>query len=475
MGLSGSLPSELIDKLRYNLGLTYIKQGQINSSVDVFNSLSGKDNDPAIKINLLFQIGQAYQDADEFVKAQETYAKIIELYPDSPLADYAQYQLALMQLKRLDYNAAIVSFRSMLKKYPQSKFLADALYALGTVYFQQADYLKGCEIFLRFQDEFKNSPLRGQALYMLGVSFISLGRIDEALSVFKDVSKLDPLDIELLQKVEYEIADCYYKLGQEGEAVNRFKLLRAKYPNSKLAPDIMWWLGQYYYRSNNLNLARRYFDSLAKDFPDSQLIADAFYAIGLTFSDENKFEQAADNFKMAIKFGRADLRAQAALALADISDRAGKPAEALAQYKEITKDNPDLGNLFFSRIAGAYYKAGDYQEAKALYFKSLEAATSAQISDIRFSLAEVLEANSEPEAAMQQYFLVADLYPQAPQLFVRSLLRVAKFYEDKENFNEALKVYKRIIEKVPSAVEAGYVQERIDWIRENRKTEPARR
>jgi len=74
-----------------------------------------------------------------------------------------------------------------------------------------------------------------------------------------------------LQKAEYEVADCYYKLGQEKEAVSRFKLLRAKYPDSKLTPEIMWWLGQYYYRLNDLNLARRYLSSLAKDFPDNAL------------------------------------------------------------------------------------------------------------------------------------------------------------------------------------------------------------
>ncbi len=468
-GLSGSLPSELIDKLRYNLGLAYLKQGQINSSVDVFNSIVEKNNDQTIRINFLFQIGQAYQDANEFVKAEETYAKIIKLYPDSSLTDYAQYQLASMQLKRLDYNVAISSFKAMLKKYPQSRFLPDALYALGMIYFQQANYINSCEIFVRFRDEFKDSPLRGQALYVLGISFISLEKIDEALSVFKDISKLDSIDIELMQKVEYEIADCYYKLGQENEAVSRFKLLRVKYPNSKLAPDIMWWLGQYYYRSDNLNLARRYFGSLAKDFPDSQLTASAFYAIGLTFSDEHKLEQAMDNFKMAIKLGKPGLKVQAAVALADISSRAGRPEEALVQYKEIIKNNPDLGNLLFYRVAGEYYKVGDYQEAKRLYLKSLKVATPDQIADIRFSLAETLEANSEPEAAIQQYLLSADLYTQAPQLFVRSLLRIAKLYEDKDNFNEALKIYKRITEKVPCAVEAGYVQERIDWIRDNGK------
>ena len=478
IGQQGSLPPELINKLRYNLGLAYIKQGQINASADVFKNLSGKDNDQAYKINLLFQIGQAYEVAGEFLRAEEVYAEIIKLYPDSSYLDYAQFQLASMQLKRLVYHEAAASLRLMLKKYPQSKLSPDALYALGSVYFQQAEYVRSSEIFAKFRNEFQDSSLCAQALYMLGTAYISLGKINAALGVFKDISRRDSLDMELQQKIEYEIADCYYKLGQENEALSRFKLLRAKYPDANFTADIMWWLGQYYYRSRDLSLARRYFDSLVKDFPHSQLVADAFYALGLTFSAENKFDAAVDNFSMAIKLGKADLRAQATAALADIYSRQERPQEALEQYSQIIKDAPGLDKSLFSRIAQAYYKLGNYAEAKIFYFKSLKVAAPQENADLRFSLAEVLEANAETEAAIQQYLLAADLYlqvlppkelPTTGLLFVRPLLRAAQLYEDKENFKEALKIYKRIIESAPSAPEAGYVQERIEGMGENSK------
>ncbi|MDD5130233.1 MAG: tetratricopeptide repeat protein [Candidatus Omnitrophica bacterium] len=470
------VPRQLLDKLRYGLGLAYLKQGQVSSSVEIFNSIAENESVQGASISLLFQIAQAYEDANELIKSEEIYARIINLYPGQLNTDYAQYQLASLQLKRRDYDSAIISLQSMLKKYPQSRFLPEAVYALGMAYFQQSDFAQSYQIFLRFKEEFKDSPLRAQALYMLAAALISLERADEALGVFKEISKLDSLEMELRQKVEYEIADCYYKLGQEDEAVSRFKFLRAKYPDSKLAPDIMWWLGQYYYRNKDLNLARRYFDSLAKDFPESRLAADAFYALGLIFSEEDKNEQAADNFKKVIKSGHPDLRVQAASALADIYSREGKPQEALAQYNEMLKDVPDISKAFFPRIAQAYYRVGNYNEAKSFYLKSLDVVSPGEVADIRFSLAEVFEANAEPDAAVKQYLLSADLYAQqSPQLFVRSLLRAARIYEDKENFNEALKVYKRIIQVHPSAAEAGFIQERIDWIKENVKVAGGRK
>lgn len=385
------IPNELADKLRYNLGLAYIKEGQINSGIDIFEGIAGKTNNPATSVNMLIQIGAAYQEVNDFGKAEEAYAKILRLYPDSAYLDYVQYQLGSLQLKGLEYDQAVNSFKLVLKNYPQSKFAGDAVYSLGMAYSQKADYPASCQVLSRFQNEFKDNPLRPQAFYMLGTAFLSLGKINEALEVFKDILKLYPQDIELLQKTEYEIADCYYKLGQEDEALRLFKLLRAKYPDANIAADVLWWLGQYYYRGNNLELARRYFSSLVKDFPDSRLSADAFYALGLTS-----------------------------------------------------------------------YKLGDYEEAKLYYAKSLDLAGLKDIANVRFNLAEALEAGSEFDAAVKQYILAADLYARSSHSRVRALLRAAKLSEDKENFKQALEIYKRIIEE--GTQEAKFAQERIEWI-----------
>ncbi len=463
------IPEELIDKMHYNLGLSYIRQGKIDSGVELLKSTAAKRNNKDEEINLFFQIGEAYASAGEFVKSEESYRKILKLYPDSTYADYAQYQVGLLQLKKTDYDAAISSFELLLKKYAQSKFLPEAAYSLGLAYFQKADYTKSYEVLAKFRNEFKDNQLRARVFYMLGSSLLNLGKINEAFSIFKDILKLHPQDIELLQKTEYEIADCYYKLGQENEAAKRFKLLRAKYPDSKLTADIMWWLGQYYYRRNELNLARRYFTSLTKDYLGNPLIADAFYALGVTFGDENNFQQATNNFKMAINLGSVELRIQAKIALGDIYIQQGMPEEALTQFKDIIKDNPDLAKSFFPRIADAYYKVGDYENAKLFYFRSLEVVDGKDVANIRFSFGEVLEVRGEFAAAAQQYLLAADLYEESPDLFSSSLLRAAKLYEDRESFQEALKIYKRIIEKVPTSLEAGFVQEKIDWINSGKK------
>ena len=115
----------------------------------------------------------------------------------------------------------------------------------------------------------------------------------------------------------------------------------------------------------------------------------------------------------------------------------------------------------------AAIKSGNYENAKLFYSKSLEIADGKEIADIRFNLAEVLEAGGEFDASLRQYLLAADLYEQSPELFSRSLLRAAKLCEVKEALKAALKIYNRIVQK--GAQEAKFAQERIDWIRVNVK------
>ena len=300
---------------------------------------------------------------------------------------------------------------------------------------------------------------------MLGVDMLNSGKTSEALNIFKKILKFNPQDNDLLQKAEYEVADCYAKLGQDKEALTRFKFLRAKYPDSKLTPEILWWLGQYYYRSNDPALARRYLGSLTSDFKDSRVCADAFYLLGLMNGDEDRFAQAQDDLRLAIKQGGPELKRQAAIELADIYNRQGKTQDALNAYKDILDESPDLASLLYPKIAEGYYKAQDYEQAKVFYQKSLSLLSGDDALKAEFDLAEVLEAEGETDEAVAEYLKVADAAEKNTKLSVRALLRAANIYEDKDNFKEAAILYNRVIDK--KTEEASFARERIDWIRAN--------
>ncbi len=457
---------EVIDKLHYGLAWAFLKEGEFKEAIAEFQKIAKNTEDNTVKVAALCQIGDAYQDSGDYAKAQEAYDSIIKDYPDSFYSDYVQYQLGLVLLKSSNYDAAIRAFGNLRNNFPNSKLSDDAYYALGLSYFQREDYESSREIFAKFQGEFKESYLRNQAVYLLGTSLYNLGKFPEAIEAFKEIIRAYSQDTELVQKAEYEIADCYDRMGNEKEAMSRFKMLRSKYPDSRLTSEIMWWLGEYYYRHGDLAMARRYFFSLIQDFPKNNLITDAYYVLGSIYSEENQYDDAIANFKKAIELGKSDLAGQAAIAIAGIYVKQEKPDLALSTYQEVEKGYPNLGHLIYSKIADIYRSRGDYAQAIVFYRKGLEVVPVRQISDIQFKIAEALQAQGKAEEAVGEYLKVTYIYSEKNDLAVKALLRVGSVYEDKNNPDEAIMIYKRIISM--NVEEAKYAKERIDWITTHR-------
>ncbi|RJO64083.1 MAG: outer membrane protein assembly factor BamD [Candidatus Omnitrophota bacterium] len=439
-----AVANDITDKLYYGLAWSYLKEGEFKEAINNFRKIAQSTQDSIVKISALCQIGDAYQDSGDYGRAKETYDNLLKEFPESFYTDYVQYQLGLTMLKSSDYDGAIMSFMALKKNFPNSKLLDDASYALGLAYFQRKDYTASRENFEKFLDEFKDSDLRPQALYLSGTSLFNLGKYQEAIEAFKGVTKAYTHDEELIQKAEYEIADCYYQMGDEKEAMARFTILRAKYPDSKLTAEIMWWLGEYYYRHNDLALARRYFSSLVRDFPASNLIADSYYALGSIENEVGNYKVAIDYFKKVIELNVSDLSGQAAIAIADIYTKENNTQAAIETYQKILKEYPNLIGLIYPKLADTQFKAGNYEEALALYQKSREIVPLKEMTYIQFKIAEALQVQGKIDLAIEEYLKVPYLFPEKQELVVKSYLRVAKLYEDSEKYKEAVSIYKKI-------------------------------
>ncbi|MFH1413853.1 MAG: tetratricopeptide repeat protein [Candidatus Omnitrophota bacterium] len=456
-------PQEIIDKLHYNLAWAYLKGGEFKKAIGEFQKIVKNSEDKIVKISALCQIGDTYQDSGDYKKAQETYDSILKDYPDSFYSDYVQYQLGLTLLKISNYDGAILSLLSLKNNFPNSKLLDDATYALGLAYFQRQDYNSSKDVFAGFEEEFKDSNLKPQVLYLLGTSLYNLGSYPQAIGAFKNIIRIYSQDQELVQKAEYEIADCYYQMGDEKEAMVRFEALRSKYPDSSLSDEIMWWLGEYYYRHSNLTMARRYFSSLIQDFPKSNLVNDAYYILGSSYAEDAKYEEAIKNFNKVIDAGKSDLAGQAAIAIADIYVKEDKTDLAFKEYDKVLELYPNLTNLIYPKKAELFYRLNQYDQAIDYYRKSLDLVQVRDMPKIQLHIAEVFQAQRKYSEAIEEYLKVTYLYSENDLLAIRALLRVAEIYEGKENFKEALNIYQRIIDM--DAEEAKYARERINLIK----------
>lgn len=453
---------EIVDKLHYGLAWSYLKEGFFKEAIDEFQKVARLSEDKIVKVSALCQIGDAYQDAGNFDKAIEAYDKVLKEYPDNLYSDYVQYQLGVVLLKSGNYNGASLAFSVLKKNFPDSKLLDDASYSLGLSYFQREDYNASKQIFTSFINEFKDSYLKRQAMYLLATSCYNLGQFNDAIDIFKSIVKQFPEDKELIQKAEYEIADCLYRMGNEKEALARFNVLRTKYADSSFTAETVWWLAEYYYRHNDFELSSRYFLSIIKDFPQSNLIPNAYYAIASICEQEKKYDLAIENFQKVSKFSKSELSATAQVAIADIYAKTEKLEKAIKVYSASLEEFPNLSVLIYPKLGDVYKKMNNLNKALENYKKALDLSPLREQAGILFKIAEIEESLSKPVEAIENYLKSTYLNPEDKELQAKSFLRIAAIYENKNDFMHAKEAYKKVIDLAID--ESKYAQERLDLI-----------
>ncbi len=97
-----------------------------------------------------------------------------------------------------------------------------------------------------------------------------------ALAPVKPAIKTVAMATSGAESAAYQVA--HNSLIKQGDAVvasRQFQDFLQAYPNSKLAPNAWYWLGESYYITQNYALALKSFDILNQQFPDSSKVPDA--------------------------------------------------------------------------------------------------------------------------------------------------------------------------------------------------------
>lgn len=156
-------------------------------------------------------------DEGSMVIAASEYREFISLYPYSPSAPYAQYQIAMSFYKKslkpgrdqTKTRKALAEFKKLVTNYPSS---------------------------------------------------------EEAEKAKEKIKECD----EKLAEHQFGIGEFYYKRNAYKAAVSRLKEIITKYPNYSKMDEVYFLLGNSYYEWNKVEESVPYFTKLISDFPQSK-------------------------------------------------------------------------------------------------------------------------------------------------------------------------------------------------------------
>ncbi|HEY6985945.1 MAG TPA: tol-pal system protein YbgF [Rhodanobacteraceae bacterium] len=99
----------------------------------------------------------------------------------------------------------------------------------------------------------------------------------------------------------YDAAFAALKDGRYAEAARRFQSFLSQYPNSGLAANATYWLGESYYVTQNYQVALQSFQTLLQRYPESQKAPDALLKVGYSQYELKQWDQAEATLQQVVK------------------------------------------------------------------------------------------------------------------------------------------------------------------------------
>jgi outer membrane protein assembly factor BamD len=204
----------------------------------------------------LFKAGQEYLKRDS-EKARLYFRQVIDSFPKSFYAQRAKLAIADSYFGKGDEGSMILAaseYREFISLYPYSPSASYAQYQIGMTFFKKAlrpgrDQTKTIQALAEFKRVVTNYPLSEEAklaqqkiseseerlaahFFTIGVHYYkiyafkaSTSRLSEILTNYPSYSKME--------EVYFYLADSYYKWGKKEEGVPYFTKLVSDYPKSK--------------------------------------------------------------------------------------------------------------------------------------------------------------------------------------------------------------------------------------------------
>ncbi|MDP8212183.1 MAG: tetratricopeptide repeat protein [Candidatus Zapsychrus exili] len=459
---------EIVEKAYFGLAWSHLKSGDLKSSINSFETIKNKTKSQSAKISALTQIGDAYQDANMLDKAIEAYDQVLKDYPNNPYTDYVQYRQGIALLKMDKIESATLSFQGLEANFPQSNYLNDIKYYLAVIYFKKEDWTSAKEQVEDFIDGLPEShEFLAESYYILALSQFNLQKYDEAIKTYNKIIKNYPYQSTIIKSSEIAIAKCLYKKGSVNEALKRFNLLINKFPNSSVSEEAIIWLGDHYLEISNFATAIKHYSVFMDTFPESKKLNLVKYQLGQAYQALEKYD-AAVNILKEITDKNRELYAKARLAIAHIFSRDLNDDKAVETYKSIIETSPELKRDAYVKIAAVYKRNQEYSKALDSYANALKSdklLSSSQNSEIQFSIGDTYELLNNTDKAVEEYLKIPYLYQNQISWIIKSYLRVGRIFEDKEKWEEAKIIYKKIVGHKTD--ESKFAYERIEWIEEN--------
>lgn len=457
--------------------------------IEFYNRIIANQPSSDISARIQFEIAELFspQNLNNPEQAIKEYMKVVEKYPDNPKSIEAQLKIAdIYRYVLHSPEDAISAYQQILDRhYVTDKMSAEAMFQIGMIYYNDLrQYSKASEIFTRFLREYPIYWKFPAGVYWQAMCYEQLKDYDSAIESFElfiqiypegesrllaDIGRLGEKDLEgiiskkieelkkLAPKAKWERAEIFNASGNYRSALNIYREIMAKYPDSEYAKDA-------YIKAKNMEIltelqmcqeiaksksqdapqaqyktgeiyetvlqdyprALKEYETVVTEYPNTYWSAEALYRMGSIYSGNIPSRSKSDrNIRKTVKLDYT---------------------KAIEKYTQLTRQYPNM-----YRSAEAHYQMG---EIYRVYLKDYTKALDEYDKVIK----------NYPKITYQEREGFKD------SLADQALFKIGKvYYENVKDRVKALDIFSRFVNDSPDSCRKAAVYSYISAIQEEQK------
>ncbi|MHC5309325.1 tetratricopeptide repeat protein [Myroides sp. LJL116] len=378
-----------------------------------------------------FQKALSYGFVDRQNQKLQELGLFVQDYPNSSLADQAQYELGVTYELLKQNNEAVIAFETLITNYPNSTRKTRAILRQGLIFYNTNQSEKALAKFKDVVTDSPNSPEAVEAVQNARLIYMDKGQVDQYAQWVKGLSFIEVSDSEI-ERDSFDSADRQYILNNSSEAIKGYEQYLREFPNGKNALAANFNLAQLYFANQDLSKAQKYYANVVS-FGKTQYSEISLSRLAEMYLKEKKDSQA--------KQVLLQLEAEASQSQNQIFAMSNlmklyyqeKDYQKALEYAQKVLDKPNLDKRVKSDaqliVARTAFATGDKQKAAQGYKQVLVSATGEVAAEALYYQAYFQNEQGQYELSNQSVQTLAKDYSGYSYYGAKGLVLMAKnFY-----------------------------------------------
>lgn len=444
------------------LGEAFYANGEYSSAIESFELASDMDDaNPELKRQARFQrawvlyFNQAYQ------QAQPDFEEVFNEAPDSELGREALFWSADANFQIQEFGRAAQQFNQFIQRNPDHEMTGAAKYSLGWSYFMMGDFANATDPLIDFLNNYEPPsialfPYDIDTKLRIGDAFFAQAKYPEAMEYYQDTIGAEPGGDYAM----YQVANSYYRMNRNFEAVTQFRRLLRIYPFSRLREQAQYNVAYVYLNTGNYDQAVEEFQAVIQRYPGTEWAARSQYNIGDSYYNAGEYELAVEAYEQVLEnYPKSEYIIEAIDGIQFAQLSVGDSDTSTDILEGFLGDNPTstTADRLRFRQAENVFQTGDYEAAIREFRQYLRVTNNRELMpDAYFNMADAYMQTNNVEGAAEAYQTLINDFSESERA-ATALAELGRIEYEQGNYQESLNRFRELLEKDERFEEEAYL------------------